>query len=100
MIGIPKHFNTLEDVNNSFAIDKDATKKELKVLLEGRFSWFQVGKLAEGEEGITDDTHKVIPMQKDDGSTERWQYEMREDSNAWMYRIGLTVERINELLGA
>jgi len=100
MIGIPKHFNTLEDVNNSFAIDKDATKKELKVLLEGRFSWFQVGKLAEGEEGITDDTHKVIPMQKEDGNTERWQYEMREDSNAWMYRIGLTVERINELLGA
>jgi hypothetical protein len=29
---------------------------------------------------------------------ERWQHELREDSNAFMFKIGLTVEKINDYL--
>lgn len=34
------------------------------------------------------------------GKEERWQYELREDQNAWLFRIGLTVEKINSYLEA
>lgn len=32
------------------------------------------------------------------GESHWMRYELREDENAWMFRIGLTVEEINKLL--
>lgn len=102
MRGIPKIFGTEQDVINSLAEDANATKAKLRELLNGRFSWFPVRKLEENEAGVEDDTHKVVTM---DGGmeapvtpAERWQYELREDSNAFMFQIGLTVEKINNYL--
>ena len=101
MRGVAKWFNTEQDIINCMAVDKEATKARLRELLDGRFAWFPDKVLKKGAAGIEDDTHKVVTMQADKGGIEgRWQYELREDENAWIFRIGLTVEKINELLEA
>lgn len=104
MRGVPKWLNTIEDVMNSMAEDPQATKARLRELLAGRIAWFAVRKLEDGEAGLEGATHKVVEQRggmgpEDEGPVERWQYDLREDENAWMFRIGLTVDRINELLG-
>jgi len=104
MRGIPKVFGTVQDVENSMAEDVKATKARLRQLLEGRFAWFAVRMLAADEEGQADETHRVMihsgGMGPDgqEGPDERWQYALQEDSNAVMFQIGLTVEKINEYL--
>lgn len=101
MRGVAKWFNTEQDIINCMAVDKEATKARLRELLDGRFAWFPDKVLKKGAAGIEDDTHKVVTMQADNGGIEeRWQYDLREDPNAWIFRIGLTVEKINELLEA
>ena len=101
MRGVPKWFNTVADVKNSLALDKVATQAKLAELLEGRFAWFPAAKLESGAAGREDATHKVVTMREGmDGPEERWQYELREDPNALMFRIGLTVDEMNEMLGA
>ena len=100
MRGIPKVFGTEQDVINSLAEDSAATKEKLRELLAGRMAWFPVEKLEESASGLTDATHKVIEQGgMDEGAeTERWQYELREDPNAFMFKIGLTVDKINNYL--
>lgn len=102
MRGVSKWINTKEDILNNMEVDKKATKKKLQEMLDGRFSWIPVKPLEEKNDGIEDETHKVVTMQAMDGGDEEehWQYELREDPNAWMFRIGLTVDIINEYLGA
>ena len=101
MRGIAKWFNTEEDIINCMAVDADATKERLRELLDGRFAWFPAKVLSKSAAGLEDDTHKLVTMRAQDGGTEeRWQYELREDPNAWIFRIGLTVEKINELVEA
>ena len=99
MRGVPKWFNTVEDVLNSMQDNKEATKAALKEMLDARMVWFPVGKVVGDGEGITSTSAKVIPM-KDDMTGEEYlmQYELREDENALMFKIGLTVKKINELL--
>lgn len=99
MRGVPKWFNTVADVENSLAVDKEATQTKLAELRDGRIAWFPAAKLEAGMAGLEDATHKVVTMQESmNGTEERWQYELREDPNALMFRIGLTVDRINEML--
>ena len=97
MRGVPKWFNTIEDVMNSMEADKEATQEELLKLLDARMVWFPTGKTK--APGKTSDTAKVVPMTEEDtGEEYLMQYELREDENAWLFKIGLTVEKINELL--
>ena len=104
MRGIPKTFGTEQDVINSMAVDAPATKAMLQKLLDGRFAWFALRKLKDGEAGQEDDTHRVITQGGSmgaggkEGPEERWQYELREDPNAFMFRIGLTVEKVENYL--
>lgn len=103
MRGIPNVFNTEQDIINSMSENAEATKVKLRELLEGRFAWLPDRKLKSSEAGVEDDTHRVI-THKDDmrgegkGVEERWQYVLREDENAWMFKIGLTVEKVNTYL--
>ena len=97
MRGVPKWINTVEDIENSMAVDKEATKAALKELLDARMVWFPVGETT--APGITSSTAKVIPMKNEEtGEEYLMQYQLREDENARMFKIGLTVEKINELL--
>lgn len=99
MRGAAKWFNTVEDVENSMAVDKEATQARLQELLDGRMVWFPVGETV--APGITSATAKVVPIKDEQTGREYlMQYELREDPNAYMFKIGLTVEKINEFLGA
>jgi hypothetical protein len=104
MRGIPKVFGTEQDVINSLAEDPAATKAKLRELLTGRMAWFPVRKLADGELGLEDATHKIIEQGggmepgSQGGPEERWQYALQEDPNAYMFRICLTVEKVNNYL--
>lgn len=105
MRGIPKVFNTEQDIVNSMAVDVAATRARLQELLDGRFCWMDVGAVADGASGQTDATHKVLTMRSggmgpggQEGPEERRQYELREDPNAWLFRIGLTVEKAESYL--
>ena len=99
MRGIPKVFGTEQDVINSLAEDPAATKAKLRELLAGRMAWFPVQRLDNGALGLTDATHKVIEQGGDEGqATELWQYALQEDANAHLFKIGLTVEKVNQYL--
>ncbi len=103
MRGVPKIFGTEQDIINSMAEDPQATKAKLRELLAGRFAWFAVRKLEDGEAGLEDATHRVVTQRsgmgpEDEGPEERWQYELQEDANAFMFKIGLTVDKINSYL--
>lgn len=104
MRGLPKVFGTEQDVINAMAEDVTGAKAMLRQLLAGRLSWFAARKLEDGEKGLEDDTHRVITQGGGmvvDGKEipeERWQHELREDPNAFMFKVGLTVEKINEYL--
>ena len=99
MRGVPKWFNTKEDVLNSIQVNAEATKMVLQGMLDARMVWFPDGEVVEKGE----DTETVKFVQDTDMETNesRWiRYELREDENAWMFRINLTVEEINKLLEA
>lgn len=104
MRGIPKIFGTEQDIINSMAEDPQSTKAKLRELLAGRFAWFPIRKLADGETGLEDATHKVVAQHggmgpEAEGTEERWQYELQEDPNAFIFKtLGLTVEKINSYL--
>ncbi|MBR0098777.1 MAG: hypothetical protein IJP90_03580, partial [Treponema sp.] len=80
----------------------EETKAELRRLIAGRFEFVQTGVLAEGEDGVEDESHKVLITQETDseGRTfeKRVQFELREDANARLFRLGFTLEEAERLV--
>lgn len=66
---------------------------QLQGLISNRFIWKDICVL-ETEEGVEDDTHRV---EERDG--DYIQQEYVEDPNALIFRLGFTVEEVEELLG-
>lgn len=93
MRGFPKHLNTKQDYLNCLGEFPDETKAELQRLLDNRFVWTDTAVLADGETGVTDDTHRVIKA--DDGDI---QQELKEDTCSELIRLGFTVAEIEEML--
>lgn len=85
--------NTKQDYLNYLTVQPEATKKELQLLLDTRYTWQTTGILAASEAGVTDDTHRVIGEEP-----ERMQQVLIEDENAKIFRIGFTVAEIEEIL--
>ena len=105
MRGVPKTFGTEQDIINSMAEDPQYTKAKLRELLAGRFAWFAIRKLEDGEPGQEDANHKVVVQSsgmgagEQEGPEERWQYELQEDPNSFIFKnLGLTVDKINSYL--
>ncbi len=90
MRGLPKFFNTKQDLLNCLADEnlKEAAKLKLKQMLENRFNWFDVELLGD-KTGINDENHRVI-----DGM----QQELREDKTTSLFRLGFTVEEAEEII--
>ncbi len=99
MRGFPKWFNVRQDVLNCLEEFPAQMKAKLQDWLDNRFVWQTSGEILEGEEGITDATHRVIEEQ-DMGteSTRRFQQELAEDKNSHLFRVGLTVEEAEEII--
>ena len=99
MVGYPKFLNTKEDYEFVRAnFPKEQWESDFKALLNERYEWFNLGEI-EGE-GVTDDTHKVVEDKRDDETVVRYQYEYKENENARIYRLGYTVEEVENILNA
>ena len=89
MNGFPKTISNKNDIDNLMGEYPEETKAYLHTVLDNKDQWLMTSKLAEGDVGITDDTHKVEELKdEDDVVTERYQYELMEDPNGELYRLG------------
>ena len=100
MHGFPKYLSTKQDVLNVMQEYPKQTKKFLQELLDTKDVWMLVRKLDLDEEGVQDDTHKVVT--NDDPETkdivEKYQYEFKEDPNGTIFRMGFTVQEVQLLV--
>ena len=100
MRGLPKHMNTKEDFNNLIDDYPNETKASLQELLNEKEKWLNTGLLDPGNEGITDETHKIVEVKNATGEIERYQYKYKEDPNAKIFRLGFTVSEVQQLLNS
>lgn len=93
MRGFPKTISTKTDVQNLFQLYPDKAREYLQKLLDARFVWRSTGAITEGTAGVQDATHRV--MRTESGLE---QFELVEDANAKIFRIGFTVSEVEEML--
>ena len=93
MRGFPKTISTKTDVQNLFQLYPDETREYLQKLLDTRFIWRSTGAIAEGTAGVQDATHCV--MRTESGLE---QFELVEDQNAKIFRMGFSVAEVEEML--
>lgn len=86
MRGFPKHLNSKQDYLNCLADFPTETKAALRQLLDNRFAWFDTAILDENQEGVSDETHRVVT---NDGI--RMQQVLKEDTTSILFRLGFTV---------
>ena len=100
MIGFPKNLNSKFDyeyIRGNFP--KEKWIGLFQNLLNERMQWFNIGKLDKKEDGITDDTHKIIENQEQgEQLAEYYQYELKEDQNCQLYKLGFTVKEVESIL--
>lgn len=98
MRGNPKLLKTKEDY--LFAVEnlpKEYCEKELTKLLETQYDWFFVKLLDNVDDGVNDDTHKVIKYEQD-GKKEFAQYELKYNNNCKLKQLFFTENEVKELL--
>ncbi len=94
MKGYPKHLNSKEDYEYARKnFPKEKWEKSFRSLLDTRSDWFNIGE-AEGE-GVTDDTHKAV---EDKETGRKYQFELRENPDCMLNRIGYTAEEVENIL--
>ena len=107
MKGLPNHFGTEADIINCMKVDPVGTIIMLERLLDGRTSWSRVGDLEDDDPGITDEIHevRVEPADPDssyltdpDAPMKRVQYVLQDDPLSQLFRLGLTVQGVNEYI--
>lgn len=106
MRGFPKYTDiaTKHDVNNLKDIFPNETKKFLETLRNDRFIWIDSGTLQSVEEGTIDETHNVVEVlvnptsEEEEPTKELHQLVLAEDTNARVFRMGYTLNEINDLI--
>lgn len=95
MIGYPKHLNTKEDyeyVKDNFPAEE--WKPYYQELLDTQKDWFPIGEVEESN-GITDDTHKIVEEKDLTNKTTKYiQYELQDNPNCLLLRLGFTAEEV------
>lgn len=93
MRGFPRTITTKNDIQNLLQLYPDETREVLRQLLDTRFVWRSTGAIAEGMAGVQDTTHRV--MRTESGLE---QFELVEDENAKIFRMGFSVAEVEEML--
>ena len=89
MKGFPKTINNKQDITNLMAEYPTEAKAYLQTVLDEKDQWLMTSKLEADDAGTTDTTHKVEELtDENDVVTERYQYELMEDPNGELYRLG------------
>ena len=86
---------TKQDYLNYLAINRDKGIEELKLLLYSRFSWTNTRVLDSPDSTglVIDENHRII------GSEDDFYYqEYLEDNMAKLFRIGFTVQEVEDLI--
>jgi hypothetical protein len=95
MKGYPKHLNTKQDyeyVRKNFP--KRKWEKDFQALLESEKAWQVTKSLTKEENGVVDNTHKVI-----DAEDVRVQMELKVDLNSRIKQLGYSRENVEAILG-
>ena len=103
MQGFPKWLNTREDyiyVKENFPPEQ--WKPVFQSLLDERMQWLNTGLLKNEADGVNDETHKVVGGDSDmpDTPAQYYQYEFKEDPNCRMFKLGFTVDEVEQLLSS
>jgi hypothetical protein len=98
MQGFPKVIQTRHDVEVLLLTHPSETKVFLSELINDILQWYPSGELIGVEEGITDDTHKVIENKGIDDVITFIQYELRDNPNAKLFQLGFTVEEVKNII--
>lgn len=85
--------NTKQDYLNYLTINPKKAKEELQILLNLRYTWANTQILLSKDGVVEDDTHRII--ENDD---EYLLQEYVEDTNSKLFRIGFTVEEVEDLI--
>jgi hypothetical protein len=100
MVGFPKHLNSKDDylyVKDNFPAEQ--WKPAFQELLNDRLQWFNTGTIATGQIGVTDSTHKIVTVEAmGDMPAANYQYELKEDPNCDLLRLGFTVAEVQAIL--
>lgn len=100
MKGYPHHLNTKADylfVHENFPREK--WLPDFQALLDSRQDWFFEKHLESKGEGIEDETHKIVEFQENEEAPVTYdQYVLREYEGALIFRLGFTVEEVEELI--
>ncbi len=105
MKGFPKHLNSKEDyeyIKDNFPAEE--WRPYWQSLLDERYRWMDDHTIAGPEEGITDDTHRVSSYTTTDQETGEEitvyvQQEYKQNPGSDFWRLGFTVEEVEEALG-
>jgi hypothetical protein len=80
MKGFPKYINSRSDLDNCAAEFPEQTRLFLLDILNFKDVWVVTKILSDEDDGLVDDTHKVVESKNNDGVvTQRYQYELMED---------------------
>jgi hypothetical protein len=93
MRGFPKHLNTRQDVDYCLTHYPEETKTFLKRKLADVKQWMVIEKLKDGDNGKTDEQHKIVEITDEVSgkAIEHYQYEYKDDPNCQLFKLGLTV---------
>lgn len=95
MKGFPKYINTKADLENLIEDYPQETKDYVQTLIDTKDNWFPIELIGDG---LEDDTHKIYV---DPETKEKTQYELREDPNGPLFRLGFsTIKEAQEFIGA
>ena len=100
MKGYPKYLNSKADylyVHENFP--REQWLPDFQVLLDTYKDWFFEKHLETREEGIEDETHKIVEFVNEETQETTYdQYELRENPMAKIFRIGFTVKEVEALM--
>lgn len=94
MKGGVSFYNSPSDIRHGLEVDPEGTKADLRAMIERSHMWTDSAVIADGDPGITDETHRVQVMPANDmdpwGPMRRVQQEWLPDPASDLVRLGLT----------
>jgi len=100
MKGYPPYLATAFDVNVALGIDKPRTQGILRKWIDAHEGWYSTEKLDSRDDGITDDTHRVVEEGGEDGEpVEYYQQVYGPLPGNALERRGITLEKAKQMAG-
>lgn len=103
MRGFPKYINSKDDVLNLVQEFPTELKTFLQDLYNHKDQWLIVSKLEESDVGVENETNKIVEVKDTETNEvkERYQYELKEDVNGTIFRLGFkTSEEVLDLINS